>query len=136
MDCSRSEISYLRAVTEDVDSFDKVAKLYFKARDNANDEEAYDSPWDEDNSSESGKESNEEEDSCITSLESDLTEKAKVTAFASNTCNCKFGEGEKPCSASLSLDEFVESRNNCHKLTSTELDLVILGAIQSSLNCN
>ena len=127
----------MRVVTEDVNSFDEVAELYFEARDNANDEEAYDSPWDEDDSSESGEESNEEEDSlCITSLESDLSEKAKVTAFASNTCNCKFGEGEKPCSASLSLDEFVESRNNCHELTPTELDLVILGAIQSSLKCN
>ena len=127
MDSSRAEFSYLPVVTEDADSFDKVAELYFEARDNANDEEAYDSPWDEDDSSESGEESNEEEDSfCITSLESDLSEKA----------NCKFGEGEKPCSASLSLDELVESRNNCHELTSTELDLVILGAIQSSLNCN
>jgi len=73
---------------------------------------------------------------CITSLELDLSEKVKVIAFTTNTCSWKFGEGEKPCSASLSLDEFVESRNNCHELTSTELDLVILGAIHSSLNCN
>ena len=72
---------------------------------------------------------------CIDSLETDLAEKAKVTAFVTNTCNCKFGEGEKSCSASLSLDDFVDSRNNCHELTSTEFDLVILGAIQSSLNC-
>ena len=137
MDCSRTEFSYLRVVTEDADSFDKVAEWYFEARDSADDEEDHDSPWDEDDSSESGKESNEEEDSwCLTSLESDLSEKAKITAFATNTCSCKFGKGEKPCSASLSLDEFVESRNNCHELTSTELDLVILGAIQSSLNCN
>ena len=113
MDSSRVEFSYLRVVTEDADSFDKLDKLYFEARDNASDEEAYDSPWDEDNSSESGEESNEEEDSfCTTSLESDLSEKAKVTAFATTTCNCKFGEGEKPCSASLLLDEFFESRNN------------------------
>ena len=117
-------------MTEDADSFDKVAELYFEARDNANDEEAYESPWDEDDSSESGKESNEEEDSfCITSLESDLSEKAKVNAFTTTTCNCKFGKGEKPCSASLLLNKFVESRNNCHELTSTELVLVILGAI-------
>jgi len=54
--------------------------LYFEAQDNADDEEAYDSPWDRDNRSESGEESNEEEDSlCITSLESDLSEKGKVT---------------------------------------------------------
>ena len=44
----------MRVVTEDVDSFDKVAELYFEAGDNANGEEAYDSPWDGDNSSESG----------------------------------------------------------------------------------
>lgn len=80
MDCSRTEVSYLRVVTKDVDSFDKVAELYFEAWDNADDEEAYDSPWDRDNRSESGEESNEEEDSlCITSLESDLSEKGKVT---------------------------------------------------------
>ena len=118
MDSSRAEVSYLRLMTEDADSFDKVAELYFEARD-TDDEKAYDSPW-EDHSSESGEESNEEEKLfCITSLESDLSEKAKVTAFTTTTCNCKFGEGEKPCSASLSLDEFVKSRNNCHELTST-----------------
>ena len=55
MDSSRAEFSYLPVVTEDADSFDKVAELYFEARDNANDEEAYDSPWDEDDSSESGE---------------------------------------------------------------------------------
>jgi len=86
MDCSRTEVSYLRVVTKDVDSFDKVAELYFEAWDNADDEEAYDSPWGKDDSSESGEESNEEEDLlCLTSLESDLSENAKVTAFATNT---------------------------------------------------
>ena len=62
MDCSRRKVLYLRVVTEDVDSFDNVAELYFEARDNADDEEAYDSPWDEEDSSESGEESNEEEE--------------------------------------------------------------------------
>lgn len=137
MDCPRMEVSYLCVMSEDVDSFDKVAELCFEVWDNADDGEAYDSPWEDDNSSESSEESNGEEDSlCIESLELDLSEKAKVTAFVTNMCNCKFGEGEKPCSASLSLDDFVESRNNCHELTSMELDLVILAAIQSSLNCN
>ena len=79
----------MRVVSEDVDSFDQVAELYFEARDNADDEEAYDSPWDDEDSSESGEESNEEEDfMCIDSLETDLAEKAKVTAFVTNTCNC------------------------------------------------
>ena len=46
LESSRAEFSYLRVLT-DADSFDKVA----------NDEEAYDSPWDEDDSSESREES-------------------------------------------------------------------------------
>ena len=44
MDCSRTEVSYLHVVTEDADSFDKVAELYFEARDSADDEEDHDSP--------------------------------------------------------------------------------------------
>ena len=40
MDCSKREVSYSCVVMEDVDSFDKVAELYFEALDNANDEEA------------------------------------------------------------------------------------------------
>lgn len=84
------------------------------------------------------------DDDFIEKLETDLSEKAKVTAFVTNITPkndcvadyCKFGEGEKPCSASLALNDFVDSRNNCPELTSTELNLVILGAIQSSLNCD
>lgn len=68
--------------------------------------------------------------------ESDLSEKAKVKTFWENTCKCKLAEGDKPCSTTLSLDDFYDSRNNCNELSSAELDLVILGAIQSSLNCN
>ena len=40
------------------------------------------------------------------------------------------------CSATLSLDDVTECRNNCNELSSAELDLVILGIIYSSLNCN
>ena len=69
------------------------------------------------------------------SKDKDLSEKGKGNAFFTNTCNCKFGEGEKAGSLSLSLNDFFDSRNNCHELSSTKLDLVILGAIQSSLNC-
>ena len=44
------------------------------------------------------------------------------------------GWEEKACSTTLTQDDFIESRNNCYELSSTELD--ILGIIQSSLNCN
>ena len=40
------------------------------------------------------------------------------------------------CSATLTLDDVTECRNNCNELSSAELDLVILGIIHSSLNCN
>lgn len=128
MESSRTEVSDTRVILDDVHSFDEVAELYFEARDNADDEEVYDSPWDDE--SESGEESNEDYSICIDSLETDLSESAKITSFVTNGCNCKFGKDDKSCSAGLSLDDFVDSRNNCHELTSTELDLVILGAIQ------
>ena len=130
MECSHN----MCVISEDVESLDSVAELYFETRDYDGDEEACDSPYD-DSSSESGDEPNEDEDFTDGS-ETDMTEKAKVDTFFANTCNCKFGEDEKACSRSLSLDDFFDSRNNCHELSSTELDLVILGAIQSSLNCN
>ena len=130
MECSHN----MRVISEDVESLDSVAELYFETRDYDGDEEACDSPYD-DSSSESGDEPNEDEDFTDGS-EMDMTEKAKVDTFFANTCNCKFGEDEKACSRSLSLDDFFDSRNNCHELSSTERDLIILGAIQSSLNCN
>lgn len=46
------------------------------------------------------------------------------------------GLGEIACSATLSLDDITECRNNCNELSSAELDLVILGIIHSCLNCN
>ena len=46
------------------------------------------------------------------------------------------GVGEMACSATLSIDDITECRNNCSELSSTELDLVILGIIHSSLNCS
>ena len=63
-------------------------------------------------------------------------EKVKVERFFKETCKCKLAEDEKPCSLTLTLDDFVDCRSNCSELSSTELDLVILGAIQCSLNCH
>ena len=61
---------------------------------------------------------------------------AIVQVYYSKTCKCKMGVGEMACSATLSLDDVTECRNNRNELSSAELDLVILGIIHSSLNCD
>ena len=76
------------------------------------------------------------QDDAIELMEIYETERAKVQAFYSETCKCKMGVGEMACSATLSLGDVTECRNNCSELSSAELDLVILGIIHSSLNCN
>ena len=63
-----------------------------------------------------------------------MSEKAKVEKLISDSCNCKFGDGRQVCSTTIPLDDICVSRNNCHELSSTELDLIVLGASQSSLN--
>ena len=125
------------ANVDDLATWEEVSELYFGAREDESDQDADDSPWD-DSSSESGEDEcyDDEPEIYPEPLESDLTEKAKVKTFWENTCKCKLAEGDKPCSTTLSLDDFYDSRNNCNELSSAELDLVILGAIQSSLNCN
>ena len=69
-------------------------------------------------------------------LEIHTTEKMRVEKFYEEMCQCKLAADEKPCSTTLKIDDFVDCRNNCSELSSTELDLVILGAIQCSLNCH
>ena len=69
-------------------------------------------------------------------MEIHMTERAKMEKFYEETCHCKLGEDEKACSLSISFNDFIESRNNCKELSSTELELVIPGIAQSSLNCN
>ena len=122
---------------DDMASWEEVSELYFRAREDQSDQEPDDSPWD-DSSSERGEDEcyHDEAEIYPEPLESDLSEKAKVKTFWENTCRCKLAEGDKPCSTTLSLDDFYDIRNNCNELSSAELDSVILGAIQSSLNCN
>ena len=109
--------------------------MYFTERDERNEED--DSLW-HDSSSESGEDEryNDESEMFTGTSESDLSEKAKVRTFYENTCNCTLAEGDRPCNTTLSLDDYSDSRNNFHELSSLELDLVILGAIQSLLNCS
>ena len=67
--------------------------------------------------------------------EAGLLEKEKIEKFMADTCKCKLEEQREACSTILSRDDFYDSRNNCQELSSAELDLVILGVIQSSLHC-
>lgn len=44
---------------------------------------------------------------------------------------CSYGKNGKPCSLSLGFKDILYHRMQCAELTSAELDLVILGTIQS-----
>ena len=135
MESYQTEVYSVCVNSEDDDAVREVAELYFETRDCDVNEDASDSPVD-DSDSENGEEPDEDEEFDFDSSETDLSEKAKINTFYTNTCNCKLGESDQACSRSLSLSDFTDSRNNCHELSSTELDFVILGAIQSSLNCS
>ena len=103
--------------SEDEDGVREVTELYFETRDCDVNEDATDTPVD-DSSSESSEEPDEEEFN-FDSSETDLSEKAKINAFYTSTCNCKLGENDQACSRSLSLSDYIDSRNNCHELSST-----------------
>lgn len=64
------------------------------------------------------------------------TKLAQVQAFYPGTRECKMALGKMTCSAMLSLDDITECRNNWRLLSAAELDLLSLGIIHSSLNCN
>lgn len=54
-----------------------------------------------------------------------------VKTFQESDCGCSHGKNRKPCSKSLRFQDVTEHRMQCVELTSAELDLVIMGAIQS-----
>lgn len=120
-------------ISEDCENLESFRELYFGARENDDDIDAENSVF-EDSSSES--EDDEDEIVGIDVSEVDVTEKAKIEKFVTETCSCKLADGVKPCSTTLSMDDFQENRSNCQELSATELDLVVLGAIQSSLSCS
>ena len=68
--------------------------------------------------------------------ELDSSERSRVEAFIRQTCGCTLGDGEKPCSSTFQLEIIIDCRNNCAELESSELDLVILGIVQSAINCD
>lgn len=103
-----------------------VSEVYFTAREN--EEQMVDS--------DSCDDLEDTQDFDFDFLEIHASAKTRVEKFYEEKCHCKLAADEKPCSTTLKVDEFVDCRNNCSELSSTELDLVILGAIQCSLNCN
>ena len=130
MKCTQDEMPCI--ISQDCESLERVKELYFRMRENDGNQEADDSPLD-DSSSES--KDDYEGITCSDVSEIDLSEKAKVEKFVAETCNCKLAESEKPCSTTISFGHFRDTRNNFHELSSMELDLVVLGLIQSSLSC-
>ena len=135
MERYQTEVYRVCVNSEDEDGVCEVAELYFETWDCDVNGDASDTSVD-DSSSESSEEPDEDEEFNFDSSETDLSEKAKINALYTNTCNCKLGESDQACSRSLSLSDFMDSRNNCQELSSAELDFVILGAIQSSINCS
>ena len=51
-------------------------------------------------------------------------------------CGCTYSDKESPCSCTIPLERIVDCRNNYAELTSTELDLVVLGNIHGSIKCD
>lgn len=57
-----------------------------------------------------------------------------VKSFLERGCNCGYGKNKSSCTKSLSLEVLVEHQMQCIELSSTELDLVVLGTLNSLMN--
>ena len=57
-----------------------------------------------------------------------------IKPFLQSGCDCHYGKNQSVCTKSFDFDEVVKPRMQCIKLSSVELDLVILGALQSHVN--
>ena len=126
--------------SEDVERELRTAMMdYHVRRSNEDEQEGEEDMTNSEDSSEGGSdgEMNEgEDDFAFEYLEADTSESSKVEAFIRESCGCQLGEQEKPCSSTIAKEEFVDCRNNCLELTSTELDMTLLGVIHSSINCS
>ena len=133
MERSHNEYWCLSLSSGDSKLLQSVSEVYFTAREN--EEETVDSDSDS-SSSDRCDDLEDMQDFDFDFLEIHASEKTRVEKFYKETCHCKLAAEEKSCSTTLKIDDFVDCRNNCSELSSTELDLVILGAIQCLLNCN
>ena len=111
----------MRSNSQDYESLESVEELYFGER--------------ETEEKRAAQKVKMKRNSCIEMGEAELSEKEKIEKFIVDTSKCKLEEQGAACSTILSRDDFYDRRNNCQELSSAELDLVILGVIQSSLHC-
>ena len=124
-------------LTVEISQLESVKEMYFKKRE-IKEEDKEDDYLDSKSSSddEGAADQDDPGDDAVELTEIYKIEHAKVQAFYCKICKCKMGRRDMRSSGTLSLDDVTEYRNNCNKLSSTELDLAILGIINSSLNCN
>ena len=54
-----------------------------------------------------------------------------IKSFFERGCDCRYGRNQSSCTKSLDFDEVVDHRMQCIELSSVELDLIVLGALQS-----
>ena len=59
-----------------------------------------------------------------------------MQAFAAKTYGCALGDNGDPCTSTIKIVDILDCRNNLPELSSTELDLVILGMIHCAINCD
>lgn len=137
MESREKEYSYFLYCENEMEaeSLQSVANMYFDARAVDEDEDLDESY--SDYSDDSADDCTDDYSDCEFDYSaSDKTERSKVEEFVKNTCECSQGDQGKPCSSTIHLQDIIDCRNNCFELTSSELDLVILGTIHASLNCD
>ena len=122
--CCESDLSHLESVVEEYFNSRPVEDEDEDSSDFSSDKDDHDDNLDSDN------------DLKFEFSEVDKSKRAKVEAFVSQGCGCTQGDQGKPCSTTIKTEEIIDCRNNCFELSCSELDLVILGTIHSSLNCD
>ena len=136
MEFEEQDSSFL-CYESDLSHLESVVQAYFNPRpveDDLEDDDSSDFSSDEDDDHEDNIDS--DNDFEFEFSEVDKSERVKVEAFLSQGCGCTHGDQGKPCSTTIKTEEIIDCRNNCFELSSSELDLVILGTIHSSLNCD
>ena len=114
MQCDRHESHFLTLESEDLDRLESLADSYFSTR--KNEEETSDTDSDSSSDDECDKDNFDFREAVVELMDVHMTELAKVEKFYEETCHCKLGEDEKACSLSLTINDFIESRNNCMEL--------------------